>query len=221
MPPFAIMPPVITPEILAVPRGAFDMEDPWTVPAACTPVRLRRATDAAPPRLATSVAVWFDERHLNILFSAGDDHVEATLYEHDAPLYEQDVVEVFVAPEEGTLYFELEVSPRGTVFDARIDSPEGTRATMHVDRDWTCEGLIAAVRSVTESGGASTVDTLIRIPFAAFSLATPQSGDTWRANFFRIDRHPRLGDEFSAWQPTMKNPPDFHVPAAFGTLRFD
>jgi hypothetical protein len=221
MPPFAIIPRVITPEILVVPRGSFEMEDPWTVPAGCNPVRLRRATDAAPPRLATSVAVWFDAQHLNILFSAGDDHVEATLLAHDAPLYEEDVVEVFLAPEELTRYFELEVSPRGTIFDARIDSPEGTRATMRVDRDWTCEGLIAAVRTVTESDGASTIDTLMRIPFAAFGCSTPQSGATWRANFFRIDRHPRLGDEFSAWQPTMKIPADFHVPAAFGTLRFE
>lgn len=214
------MPPVITAEILVVPRGSFEMEDPWAMPAACNPVRLRRASDAAPPRLATSVAVWHDAQHLNILFSASDDHVEATLFAHDAALYEEDVVEVFLAPETLTRYFELEVSPRGTIFDARIDSPEGARATMQVDRDWTCEGLIAAVRAVTESGGASTVDTLIRIPFAAFGVSPPRSGDTWRANFFRIDRHPRLGDEFSAWQPTMKNPADFHVPAAFGTLRF-
>jgi hypothetical protein len=203
-----------------VPRGSFDMEDPWAMPAVCHPVRLRRSTDGAPPRLSTSVAVWYDSAHLNILFSAGDDHVEATLFAHDAPLYNEDVVEVFVAPAELTRYFELEVSPRGTIFDARIDSPEGTRASMHVDRDWTCEGLITAVRSVTESDGASTIDTLIRIPFAAFGSAMPESGATWRANFFRIDRHPQLGDEFSAWQPTMRNPADFHVPAVFGTLRF-
>jgi hypothetical protein len=218
--PFVIIRAVITPELLVVPRGAFEMEDPWTMPAACNPVRLRRATDAAPPRLSTSVAVWFDRDHLNILFSASDDHIEATLLAHDAPLYEEDVVEVFLAPQPLTRYFELEVSPRGTIFDARVDSPDGDRATMHVDREWTCEGLVAAVRKVTESDGASTIDTLLRIPFAAFGSETPADGETWRANFYRIDRHPHYGDEFSAWQPTMKIPADFHVPAAFGTLRF-
>ncbi len=201
-------------------RGDFEMEDPWTAPAFCTPVRLRRASDAAPPRLATSVAAWFDEHRLSILFSAGDDHVEATMLAHDAPLYEQDVVEVFFAPEEPTRYFELEVSPRGTVFDARIVSPDGNRATMQVDRRWDCEGLIAAVRVVTESNGAMSVDTLLRIPFASVGRATPREGERWRANFFRVDRHPSHGDEFSAWQPTMRIPADFHVPAAFGTLRF-
>lgn len=196
------------------------MEDPWTAPAACVPARLRRSTDGNPPRLATSVAAWFDDAYLNVLFSAGDDHVEATYLAHDAPLYEEDVVEVFLAPEELTRYFELEVSPRGTIFDARIESPDGERATMHVDRGWTCEGLIATVRRVTESDGASSVDTLLRIPFASLGRPAPVDGETWRANFFRIDRHDRHGDEFSAWQATMRNPADFHVPAAFGVLRF-
>ena len=48
----------------------------------------------------------------------------------------------------------------------------------------------------------------------------PKAGDEWRANFFRIDRSATHGDDFSAWQPAMKTPPDFHVAAAFGTLRF-
>jgi cellulose/xylan binding protein with CBM9 domain len=207
-------------ETLIVPRAQFDMEEPWATPAVCTPVRLRRATDAAAPRLATSLALWFDSEFLTALFSSSDDYIEATLDEHDAPLYEQDVVELFLAPETPVRYFEIEVSPRGTIFDAAIDSPDGERATMRVDRDWNCEGLMAAVRRVTESDGAVTIDTVVRVPFAALGRAMPVDGETWRANFFRIDRHPESGDEFSAWQPTFKLPADFHVTAVFGTLRF-
>jgi hypothetical protein len=65
-----------------------------------------------------------------------------------------------------------------------------------------------------------SVDTVIRIPFAGLGRATPVAGETLRANLFRIDRHPEHGDEYSAWQPTRKDPADFHVAAAFGTLRF-
>jgi hypothetical protein len=215
-----MIPRQMSAETLLVPRAELDMEEPWATPAACTPVRLRRATDAAAPRLATSLAVWFDDDYLTVLFSASDDHVNATLMEHDAPLYEQDVVEIFLAPEAPTRYFEIEVSPRGTVFDARIDSPDGMRATMRVDRSWTCEGLVAAVRRVTESNGATSIDTVVRIPFFALERSVPGSGETWRGNFFRIDRHPQRGDEFSAWQPTWKVPADFHVVAAFGALKF-
>jgi hypothetical protein len=214
------MPDAMTGETLVVVRAPFDMEEPWSTPAGCSPVRLRRATDAAPPRLATSVAAWYDDRYLSVLFSSSDDLVRSTLIAHDAPLYEEDVVEIFFTPDSLERYYELEVSPRATVFDARVDSPDGERATMHVDREWNCEGLMAAVRQVTESHGAATIDTIIRIPFAALDRPAPADGETWRANFFRIDRHPEKGDEFSAWQPTMKFPADFHVPAAFGTLRF-
>jgi hypothetical protein len=207
-------------EILVVPRAEFDMEEPWTTPRACMPVRLRRSSDASAPRLSTSVALFFDDDYLSVLFSAADDYIQATYLEHDAPLYEEDVFEMFLSPEGNTRYFEIEVSPRGTVFDARIDSPDGKRATMHVERDWTCEGLVVAVRNVTETDGVRSIDVLARVPFYALERSTPGDGEIWRANFFRIDRNPHYEDEFSAWQPTLKTPPDFHVPAAFGALRF-
>jgi hypothetical protein len=207
-------------ETLVVPRAPFDMEEPWSTPPGCASVRLRRSTDAAAPRLATSVTAWHDDHFLSVLFSAADDSIHATYHHRDDPLYEQDVVEVFLAPGGLSRYYELEVSPHGTVFDAVIDSPDGVRATMRADRSWNCHGLVAAVRKVTESDGSMSVDTLVRIPFACLGRSRPAEGETWRANFFRIDRHPQHGDEFSAWQPTMKNPPDFHVAAAFGTLCF-
>lgn len=207
-------------ETLVVPRAPFDMEEPWSTPRACAPVRLRRATDAAAPRLATSVAAWHDGELITFLFSGTDDHIHATYHHRDDPLYEQDVVEIFLAPEGLTRYYEFEVSPHGTIFDAIIDSPDGIRATMHAEKSWTCEGLVVAVRKVIESSGAMSVDTLIRIPFASLGRGTPADGEVWRANFFRIDRHAEQGDEYSAWQPTLKEPADFHVAAAFGTVRF-
>ena len=203
-----------------MPRAAFDMEEPWTTPRECSPVRLRRATDASAPRLATSVAAWYDAHSVSFLFSCADDHIRATYHRHDEPLYEQDVVEVFLAPDGLVRYYEIEVSPNGTTFDAAIDSPDGVRATMRADRGWTCDGMFAAVRKVIESSGVMSIDTLIRIPFAALGRTTPADGETWRGNFFRIDRHPEVGDEYSAWQPTMKMPADFHVTAVFGMLRF-
>jgi hypothetical protein len=204
---------------IVVPRASFSIEDPWSVPPACQPVRLVRATDGSAPRLATSVAAYHDAETLTFVFSAADDHVAARYYVHDEPLWEHDAVEVFLAPQSLTEYFELEVNPLGTAFDARIESPDGHRVTMRTFLDWTCEGLFAAVRREVESSGATTLETAIRIPFANFG-APPATGTEWRANLFRIDRHPDQGDEFTAWQPTLKTPADFHVPASFGTLRF-
>jgi hypothetical protein len=199
--------------LLIVRQADFSIEDPWAVPEGCVPFPLLRSTDGGTPRQKTTVVVYADKQNLNVLFRAEDDEVVATYLDHDAPLYEEDVVEVFLAPGKPTTYYELEVNPLGTTFDARIESPNGVRASMRADLAWTCENLFAATRRVP---GAT--DTILRIPFASIHGA-PKS--EWRANFFRIDRSRKHGDEFSAWQPTMKNPADFHVVAAFGRLRFE
>jgi len=210
----------VSSDLLVVPGAEFSIEEPWAIPAPCQPVRLRRATDGSAPRLATSIAAYYDADQLSIIFCGSDDHVAARYRRHDEPLYEEDVVEVFLAPAMPGEYYEIEVSPIGTTLDARIESPDGVRATMRADLSWECAGLFAGVRTVIESGGEMTIDTIIRIPFASLGRSRPQAGEIWRANFFRIDRHPTAGDEFSAWQPTMRTPADFHVAAAFGKLRF-
>ena len=202
-------------DTLIVPRGEFSIEQPWRIPAACDPVALRRSTDGAVPRLATSVALYWDDGHLTAVFAGDDDGVVATHLRRDAPLYEEDVVELFLAPEKNGSYFELEVNPLGTLFDARITSPDGVRATMKADLAWNCDDLFAALRKTD-----GRFETVVRMPFASFGAATPHKGTRWRANIFRIDRSTHSGDEYTAWRPTMKNPPDFHVVAAFGELLF-
>ncbi len=200
---------------LVVARAEFSIEDPWAVPPGCRPTELRRAADGGRPRLPTSVAAYYDETSLTIVFRAVDDEIVATHLGHDDPLWQEDVVEAFLAPADPATYFELEVNPLATTFDARIDSPDGVRATMRADVSWTCEGLFAAVR---RAGGVA--DTVMRIPFASLEAPRPRIGQEWRGNFFRVDRSTTHGDDYSAWSPAMKNPPDFHVVAAFGRLVF-
>jgi hypothetical protein len=207
-------------DTLVVVRGEFSMEDPWAIPRSCDPVRLRRVTDGATPRLSTTVSAYYDDELMTVVFSSADDHVVATFLGHDEPLYEEDVVEVFLAPDDSVEYFELEVNPIGTIFDARIESPRGVRASMRADVDWDCEGLVAAIRKTIEPRNLMTVDTVVRVPFESLGASPPRNGDWWRGNFFRIDRHPSEGDEFSAWRPTLKTPADFHVVACFGRLLF-
>ena len=202
--------------VLLVPRVDFSIEEPWAMPARCMPVDLQRSTDGRPPRLRTTVAVYADSSCLNVLFRAEDDEVIATYLEHDEPLYQEDVVEVFLSPEKPTTYYEIEVNPLGTTFDARIDSPDGVRATMRADVSWTCADLFVAIRRTS-----GVVDTILRIPFASIDAPEPAAGAEWEANFFRIDRNRTHGDEFTAWRPTLKNPADFHVAATFGRLRFE
>src|SRR5436190_1683838 len=130
---------------LVIPRAEFSIEEPWEVPPQCRPAELRRATDGSAPRLATSVAAYCDDEVLTILFRAEDDEIVATMYDHDQPLWQEDVVETFLAVD-ATTYVELEMNPLGTTFDARITSPDGVRATMRADVSWNCDDLFAAMR---------------------------------------------------------------------------
>jgi hypothetical protein len=209
-----MIPREMQPATLSVPRAEFSIDDPWTLPDGVTPVPLRRSTDGDEPHLATTAALWWDDDYLSVLFAGDDDEVIASYFVHDEPLWQEDVVEIFVAPDAEPRYYEIEVNPLGTVFDAVIHSPDGVRGTMRADLSWTAEGIFAAIRRTPHHFTA-----IIRIPFAALGVA-PKRGDRWRGNLFRIDRSATRGDEFSAWQPTMKEPPDFHVVAAFGEWMF-
>ena len=58
----------------------------------------------------------------------------------------------------------------------------------------------------------------LAIPLSALTAQfDPQK--VWRANFYRVEgkNEPR---SYMAWQPTNTPQPNFHVPPAFGTLRF-
>ena len=202
-------------DTLLVPHADFAIVDPWRIPEECRPINLVRSHDGSAPRLPTRAAIYADEQFLNVVFAGADDHVFATHLEHDAPLYQEDVVEVFLSPADRTIYYEVEVNPLGTSFDARITSPDGVRRTMSGDLSWDCAGLFAAVRRTPES-----LEVVVRMPFASLGAGRPSAGAVWRGNLFRIDRNREHEDEFMTWRPTMKNPPDFHVVAAFGTLQF-
>ena len=59
----------------------------------------------------------------------------------------------------------------------------------------------------------------IRIPWSS-SIPRPKKGDTWRANVFRCVG-PEAPERYLAWRPTRTPEPNYHVPEAFGVLRFE
>lgn len=207
-------------EPLIVLRRQLDLENLWQIPEGSKPANLVRSTDGGSASLPTSVTAFYDSSFLYVVFHFEDDEVRATYRNHDDPLYEEDVLEVFLSPTAPETYFEIEVNPLGATFDARIDSPSGTRGSMTTDLEWEAEGLWTASRKIRTEGAATFLtETLIAVPFRPLGVDTPEPGSSWRGNFFRIDRS-RRGDEYLAWSPTMKNPADFHVVSAFGRLLF-
>jgi hypothetical protein len=177
---------------------------------------LARTEDGSPPEQETLLRAAWDDEALHVRFDCTDRDAWATLREHDAKLYEEEVIEIFLAPGEPdpTSYFELEVNPLGALFDAVIHNPTGLRRDMVIDTSWDCAGI------AWEAGRGE----LRQDWWAALSLpwrGLGQEGEVptlWRANFYRIER-PRDGEiEWTAASPTLIRPAEFHRPSKFGRL---
>jgi hypothetical protein len=205
-----VKPEAIVPRVDRTRVGVFGEAEWSRVPA----LALRRAQDGASPAQATAVRIAHDANGLLLRFDCTDRDIWATHTRRDAPLWEEEVVEVFLAPgdDDPTDYVEIEVNPLGAIFDARVLNPHGRRDSMRVDAAWNADGLVATVHRPLP--GAWRVE--LTIPWRDLCRGVPPR--TWRANVFRIER-PRDGDdEYSCWSPTFSDPPDFHKPASFGRL---
>ena len=121
-------------------------------------------------------------------------------------LWDRDVVEAFIAPDENNLhrYGEFQVAPTNERLDLLLEPPKR-------DFDWN-SGWDTAVR-VDPKRGVWTCE--MRIPLSALTQAPPAAGARWRINFFRCDR---AHNAMMAWNPTLQG--TFHVPERFGVLEF-
>jgi hypothetical protein len=195
---------------MSIPRWTVPRRRPWEeVP----PVSLVLADGSGAPEQATTVRLCWDGEALHVRFDCEDRDAWGTFQRRDAPLWQEEVVEVFLAPgeEDPVDYMEIEVSPLGVLFDARIHNPTGLRADMTADLSWDCPGIRWQV-----GRGAERQDW-----WAELSIPWESPSRIWRANFYRVER-PRDGvPEFTCWSPTLANPADFHKPARFGLLELD
>lgn len=123
-------------------------------------------------------------------------------------LWDRDVAEAFLQPDPSRErnYREFEVSPNGMWID--LDIFPGGLADLK-------SGL---KKSVVQDAGAHRWTAEIAIPLKALTPDFDPKA-VWRANFYRVEgkEEPRT---YMAWRPTGTAQPNFHVPAAFGKLRF-
>ncbi len=143
-------------------------------------------------------------------------------------LWDRDVAEAFLQPDpsRARYYKEFEVSPNGMWIDLDIVpqdiAPRDNAPGDTVSRDNVQQGLrdlkSGLRRSVWLDAERRTWTAELAIPMISLT-ANFDPRAVWRANFYRVEgpREPRF---YSAWQPTNTPQPDFHVPAAFGKLRF-
>jgi alpha-galactosidase len=164
------------------------------------------------PERETQVRLLWSPRRLYLRFECR--YRELFVFENADPdgrrnhLWDRDVAEAFVQPDPSRerYYREFEVSPNGMWIDLDIfpgglkDLKSGIERAVELDEQlqvWRAE-LAIPMTSLTSSFDPTK---------------------TWRANFYRIEggKEPRA---YLAWQPTNTPEPNFHVPSAFGYLRF-
>ncbi len=166
----------------------------------------------ADPERDTEVRVLWSQQNLYLRFKCR--FRDLFTFEDSDPngrrdhLWDRDVVEAFLQPDPAREHFyrEFEVSPNGMWVDLDIfpgglaDLKSGLQRSVVVDeksRIWTAE-LAIPIKSLTTKFDPAAI---------------------WRANFYRVEgrKEPRT---YLAWQPTHTPQPNFHVPRAFGKLRF-
>jgi hypothetical protein len=196
-------------------RGADPATWSWDGLPALPPFIL--ADGRGPARQQTVTRLCHDALALYVRFDCDDHDAWGTYARRDDPIYEEEVVEIFISSGDATptRYYEFEVSPNGVLLDALIGNPTSERADLQVDLSWNCPGLHW---QAGRNEAARRWWAILVIPWAAIAAdAVPAA--VWRANFFRIERPHDAEPEFSCWSPTMTEPADFHKPAYFGRLQ--
>jgi alpha-galactosidase len=163
----------------------------------------QRATEF---RLLWTLESLFLRFHCNYrkIFVFPDARTDGWRYE----LWDRDVAETFLQPDSSDplVYREFEVSPNGYWIDLAVS--HGKIEELH-------SGLL---RRVVLDEKAKTWTAVMAIPMKYLTTQFDPKL-SWKVNFYRIE-----GDTeyrfYSAWSPTFSPKPNFHVPAAFGTLVF-
>ncbi len=180
--------PKIDGEVLADPA--------WGAAATASGFVLLRTSDAATQ--TTEARVLYDDRKLYVGFVCAEDQVDglvASVTDADGPTYQDDAVELFLAPfANRERYYHFVVNSLGVLRD-------------EIGQDETWDSGAKAAAKVAE--GQWSVE--LSVPLADLAL-DETVGTTWGLNFCRAE-HPH--SETSSWAPCESG---FHEPAGFGTL---
>lgn len=176
------------------------------------------------PAYATRVKMLYSTKGLYILMDGEDRQLKATFEKDYADLWNEDVFEAFLWPDEKhPLYFEYEVSPLGYELPILVPNLDGEFFGW---LPWGYEKRriqkAIAIRGGPQESGAQIKGWTAEIfmPYAIFAPlqnVPPQAGSKWRANFYRMD----YDDDVRRSWDWARVGPSFHEFEKFGTLIFD
>ena len=163
----------------------------------------------------------WDSENLFVAYYVEDTEQTFTALNQDGYIFQKDdLVEFFIDPDgDGVNYIEVGVNGLNVYYDFIIKCPGGDCGAWSDDQVFDLQGFESAV---TKDNSQYTVE--IKIPFTALNavtdggFTTPMDGDSWKANFFRIDQTSGASAEYQAWNSHESF--GYHQPSKFGTITF-
>ncbi len=189
------------------------------------------------PRFRTRAKLLWDDECLYVGAELEEPHVWATFMEHDSVIFHDPDFEVFIDPDgDNHSYFEIEINALNTEWDLRLVKPyrDGGPAL----NEWEIPGLRTAVHIDGTINDPRDTDrgwsVALAFPWAAFAehagcRCPPESGDTWRINFSRVEwdifvtdacyvKVPGKPEDNWVWSP--QGVVDMHRPETWGYVQF-
>lgn len=176
--------------------------------------------------LLTQVKILYSDTGLYFLFHCEDEILSATIDSHFKELWREDVVEVFLWPDQSEpVYFEYELSPLNYELPILVSNNDGVQSHW-IPFDFSYKDDRKTRHKTSVEGGekksGSAITKWMAEIFIPFELLRPlknifpEPGTKWRANMYRIDYD--HGPTHWSWQPYERN---FHDFKNFGTILFE
>jgi predicted TIM-barrel fold metal-dependent hydrolase len=190
--------------------------------AAWEPLNLRRSDGH---QYQTRVKMLYSPTGLYVLMEAEDTTITAAMKENFLNLWEEDVFEFFLWPDERyPVYFEYEISPLG--FELPIIIPNFGGEFLGW-RPWKYSGQRKTQKATTVIGGPKQSGAKVTgwkaevfVPYdllKPLQNIPPQPGTLWRANFYRVDYDE---GKTTSWDWARVGS-SFHEFEKYGTLIFE
>jgi len=181
--------------------------------------------DKLDSELPTRFKILYSPTGIYVLFHCTDQIISTDYQTDQGDLWNGDVVEVFLQPDEkDPLYFEYEINALNKELVLLIPNNQGDFMGW---APWHYEGDRKVKKAVYIEGGQSEPGAEIKswkaemfFPYTLFKgikNVPPQSGKTWKANFYRMDFDTGQRIKWS-WKSINTS---FHEFEKFGTILFE
>jgi hypothetical protein len=193
------------------------------------------------PTVSSRFKLLWDNEYLYIYCRFDEEHIWATLKEHDQSIFQDNAFEMFIDPDGDTHnYMEFQINAYAAIWDLIMVKPYRNGGPSLTD--WDIKGLKKAVYVDGTLNNANDKDKFwgieMAFPLNAFRFSgrnsMPKVGTTWKMNITRVQREvdikdgayvKRTGTNGRPVEPTYTcwSPPgvvNFHFPERYGVVRF-